>query len=810
MHALESYASTTQRTSYTAVGYGSDAELSYLNGRIGPSRPIPEALCRLRSLSRRRSECVSGEKRMNLRRTTALSLATAVAALSHAAVARAQDDIIVTGSKLGAHPEASTGSLQELDSSAIAEAGLTRPADLSKRVPGFTYTRSSYGNPVLTLRGVGFYDTSLTAPPAVSLYVDEAPLSYPALASGAMLDVDRVEVAKGPQGTLFGQNATGGAVNFVTAKPTPALAAGITTTLDHFGQSSSEGYVSGPVTSTLGLRAAVRYEGGGDWQQSDTRDDTRGGADFLAARLLARWAPSSRLSLLLNMNLWRDRSDSEAGQLLAVRTASPALPSALFTHPQRIRGNRIVDWTPGQNFKKDSDFRQLVLRGDYDAGAVKITSISSWQHLRRNDAVDADGTDLQLFEARTPGRVSILSQELRASGATGGLHWVLGGSYQHERTRDGLRIRFPQSSYPFDGVDQQGRQTMRSWALFASADYSLAPTLTLEGGLRYTDEDRSFEGCTHDDGDGTGAAYVSRIATALSGKRVIIPTGGCATLSATFLPAEVRGTLVDRNWAWRGGLKWAPKEGLLAYATVSRGRKSGSFPTLAATAASQFVPARPESVVAYEAGVKITDSRDLLSITAAGFYYDYRDKQLRGKTIDPRIGPLGALVNVPRSHVWGGEVELGITPAAGLRLSAGASYTHSRIEGPFRSYDGLGTLRDLGGEQFPLSPEWHLVGGAEYRWAVGRRREAFVGSNVTFLSSSNADLGDIPVLRLNPYAVVDARAGMGFGDRWTLEVFVRNLANQDYATFVSTVAPDVIVRYTGRPRTFGLRLGYRL
>jgi len=119
-------------------------------------------------------------------------------------------------------------------------------------------------------------------------------------------------------------------------------------------------------------------------------------------------------------------------------------------------------------------------------------------------------------------------------------------------------------------------------------------------------------------------------------------------------------------------------------------------------------------------------------------------------------------------------------------------------------------LKDLGGEQFPLSPEWHLVGGAEYRWAVGRGREAFVGSNVTFQSSSNADLGNIPVLRLNPYAVVDARAGMGFGDRWTLEVFVRNLADQDYATFVSTVAPDVIVRYTGRPRTFGLRLGYRL
>jgi outer membrane receptor protein involved in Fe transport len=159
---------------------------------------------------------------------------------------------------------------------------------------------------------------------------------------------------------------------------------------------------------------------------------------------------------------------------------------------------------------------------------------------------------------------------------------------------------------------------------------------------------------------------------------------------------------------------------VLGYATVSRGRKSGAFPTLAATSARQFAPARPESVVAYEAGLKIASRDGLLHVTAAGFYYDYRDKQLRGKTIDPGIGAIGALVNVPKSHVWGGEVELRATPARGFALTGGASYTHSRIDGPFVNYDGLGRLKDLAGERFPLSPTWHLVGEAEYRWAAGR------------------------------------------------------------------------------------------
>lgn len=475
-----------------------------------------------------------------------LHIAMMTSALAAPLIAHAQEqatpgDIVVTASKLGTDPEADAGSIQTLDAGTLAAAGVTRPSDLSKLVPGFTYTRSSYGNPVFTLRGIGFYDNSLTAPPAVSLYVDEAPLSYPALASGAMLDLERVEIAKGPQGTLFGQNGTGGAINFVTARPTTALRSGVDASIDNFGEVRGEGFISGPLSDALGLRVAARYEGDGDWQRSDTRDATRGGADFLAGRVLTQWSPSSRATLLLNVNFWRDRSDSEAGQLLAIRTNSPARPPALFAHPLGVRDNRDADWAPGMPFKKHGDFQQIALRGTYDVGAATITSISSWQHLKRDDAMDADGIAFELFDVRTPGTVSILAQELRASGSARAVHWLVGGKHQHERTRDGLDIRFAQSSYPFDGVDQQGRQTMESWALFANGDVALSSTLTIEAGLRHTDEDRSFSGCTHDDGDGTGAAYLSRIASALSGSRVTIPAGACATLSAQFLPAEVHG-----------------------------------------------------------------------------------------------------------------------------------------------------------------------------------------------------------------------------------------------------------------------------
>ena len=155
-------------------------------------------------------------------------------------------------------------------------------------VPGLTFARSSYGVPVYTIRGIGYYDTSLSGAPAVSVNTDEIPLPYPAMTTGAGLDVERVEVLKGPQGTLYGQNATGGAINYISAKPTKTFSAGIDATYQSFNEGIVQGFVSGPLTDTLGIRVSGRADEGGDWQRSYTRSDKIGRSDQLIGPRPAR------------------------------------------------------------------------------------------------------------------------------------------------------------------------------------------------------------------------------------------------------------------------------------------------------------------------------------------------------------------------------------------------------------------------------------------------------------------------------------------------------------------------------------------
>jgi outer membrane receptor protein involved in Fe transport len=718
-------------------------------------------------------------------------------------------DIVVTASKIAGRSTDDPRSIQSLDGAVLASRNINSVADLGRFVPGLTFTQSGYGTPVLTIRGIGFYDTSLAAPPAVSLSIDEAPIPYLALAAGAMLDLERVDVLKGPQGTLYGQNSTGGSINFVAAKPTDSLAAGLSESVSRFGESDTEAFIGGPVAAHLGVRLSARYERGGAWQRSDTRDASLGTRDFLTGRVLTRWTPSSSTTVSLNVNGFRDRSDNQAGQLIGVYSSSPSVVAAISRHPIGVRGNRVADWNPARPPRHHSDYVQSVARIDTRTSFATLSSISSVQHLTRNDQSDTDGTQIELFETGLPGRATILAQELRATGDLDALHWLVGGNYQREWIRDGLDARFSEGNFPFDATNVRTRQAVRTYAVFANGEYALTSRLSVEGGIRYTDEVRRFSACAFDAGDGTGAAYVARAASLLSGRPVTIPAGGCSTLGPDLRPAIVHDVLMDRNWSWRGGVRWRPARGAMLYANVSRGHKSGAFPTIGATSSAQFAPARPETVLAYEAGIKLDDAARRLEASAAGFYYDYRDKQLKGKAIDPRLGPLAGLINVPRSHVVGAEVEVAWRPFDGLRFNLGGSYSHSRIDRSFLNYDALGRRADLSGEAFPLTPKWHLTGGADYRWRVAGNLTAVAGLDASYVTSTNAGLGNLPLLEIPAYALVSTRLGVE-KERWRIQLFVQNIADQRYATNVSAISPDTVVRLTGRPRTFGVSASYRI
>ena len=231
----------------------------------------------------------------------------------------------------------------------LKERGITSVADLTRLVPGLTIQESSFNSTSFTLRGVGFFNSDLATPPAVTVYVDEAPLPYPAMTRLAAFDLARVEVLKGPQGTLYGQNATGGAVNYIAAKPTEAFEAGVDATYGSFDRTAGWAASSAARSLiTLGVRVAVQGRRGDAWQESITRPgDELGKIRELQASRDARMAPRRAVRVPRSrLPMTHDDSDSIAAQFLApAPTIPPLAVPGLLTFPV-VTEPRAADWTP--------------------------------------------------------------------------------------------------------------------------------------------------------------------------------------------------------------------------------------------------------------------------------------------------------------------------------------------------------------------------------------------------------------------------------------------------------------------------------
>lgn len=718
-------------------------------------------------------------------------------------------DIIVTAQKRSENVNKVGVSITAVQGDALQQRGIVDASDLVKVAPGFNFVQSAYGVPVLTLRGVGFYDTAVGAASAVSVYVDEVPLPLSIMALGATLDLNRVEVLKGPQGTLYGQNATGGAINYISARPTDSFHSGADLTYGRFNRVELKGFVSGPITETLTARVAARFDRNDDWQRSYTRDATNGEGNIFTGRAIVDWKPSDRLRFSFMVHGWRDRSESQAPQLAAITGA--ASPAVLRAYPLPPRDNRAADFDPDLSLKRKSWFIQGSARVDYDlTDAATLTSITAYSKLKRFSPVDADGTAIQAYALINPGHSRDFSQELRLSGDAGPLHYVAGLNYAWESVFDQSDPLARTSSFPFQRASAHSDQNINTYAAFASIDYKLSDTLTLQGGMRYTDQHRRFVGCTYDSGAGDFSAAVSRIATARAGRPITIPPGACLTLNASFEPAQVRSQLNEDNVSWRAGVNWQANPVTLLYANVSKGYKNGAFPTAGATFAVQLSPATQESLTAYEAGFKLGLFDRTLQLNGAVFYYDYRDKQFRGRIVDPVIGPQSALINVPKSRVAGAEIQATLRPIAGLTLNTGVTYIGTKILGDFVNYDALARRVLLSGEAFPLTPDWQVTSDIDYQFSVNDTLNGFLGGGVTYQGSTNGGLGNLPQFAIGSYTLIDLRAGVALkDDRWRLTAYVKNLTDKYYATLVSQPGPDAAIRFTGQPRTYGLTLSYR-
>ncbi len=737
------------------------------------------------------------------------------------------DDIVVTANKRAQSLDTVPMSITAVSGDQLVSKGVTSVQELTKFTPGLTFVESGTSVPVYSLRGVGFYDTSLGSRPTVSVYVDEAPLPFSIMASGSAFDLERVEVLKGPQGTLFGQNATGGAINYIAAKPKGTFGAGMTASFARFNTADVQGYVTGPLADGVEARLAVRQVLGGDWQKSYTRDAGLGQKDFTQARFLLDIRPTDRLKIAINLNGFRDNGDTQAGQLIAIYPTRPdkigQFPG-VTAYPLAPSNSRAADWGPRNDLRKHNVFYQASFRADYDlTDRIKLTSLTSYSHMRIHQVVDSDGMSLQNSGFDIHGRLSSLSTEARATADFGNLHLIAGGNYADDRALEDDDVTYFYSSLsaalqPFvpnaGGIENYANQKYKTKAVFGNADLDIGRLITLHGGVRYTKVDLDYRACSRA-GTADGAAGFNALFAVLRARLGLAPgasiaKGECFSLDARINPGYAQGTFDQDNVSWRAGIDIKPFDRGLIYFNVSRGYKAGSIPNVSATAIDQLAPISQESVLAYEGGFKVSLWDRHVDLSGAGFYYDYSDKQLLGRFLStPNLfGPLEGLSNVPKSRVIGGEFQINARPVRGLTITLAGTYLDSKITSEFTNYSILGTLQAFRGESFPYTPKFQGLVDADYGFPISARLDGTVGGNYSYRTKTKGGFGQEDVLNIDAYGLLDLRAGVRAHDgSWSAQVFGRNVTNQYYWTNVAKYV-DTVRRLSGMPAAYGIQFSH--
>jgi iron complex outermembrane receptor protein len=761
---------------------------------------------------------------------TRAPVAPAAAAQAETPPASDVGDIIVTAQKRSERINDVPLSITAATSEDLAKVGVTDTSQLVKIVPGFTYQLSPYGTPVYGLRGISFFDTSGIAQPAVSVYVDQVPLPLSILARGAALDIERVEVLKGPQGTLFGENATGGAINYIAAKPTSRFAAGADVQYGRFNQAEIGGYVSGPLSGTLSARVAARTEQRDDWQYSTTRSDSAGQRNFNEARLLLDWKPDPGIRFELNVNGWKDRSDSQVAQFrrFVPQVAAPASPTnptggyppayaALGAYRAAPDDARASDWDAGFDLRRDDSFFQTSLRSEFDlVDGLTLTSLSSYIRYKGSVPTDPDGTNYLDVQNTQVDDVNIVNQELRASYDRGSLKLLAGGYYQHAKLYEDGFAQIGGTNAFIAGVHNTGgdyinHQKVDTYAGFGGVDVDLGHGLKLQGSARYTKQNRDYRGCARDDGNGSFALAFSRVSSMFSGSPTVIAPGSCFTLdSATFKPAGMVSRSLDQdNVSWKAGISWEPNRRTLLYANATKGFKAGGFATLPYAFTGQINPVVQESVQAYEAGFKLTLANGHIQFNGAGFHYDYTNKQIQGYVLILPFGNLPALINVPKAKIDGAELSLAWQATPALRVTASGTYVDARVARDFATLDPFAAAININGQTLPATPRWQGNVDVDYRFGTGGRWRPYMGAALAYQSSSYAAFGENPEFVLPRRALLDLRAGVEREDgRWRVEAFGRNVTNRYYWLNVSHQI-DAVTRLSGMPATYGVRATFR-
>ncbi|MCZ8131838.1 MAG: TonB-dependent receptor [Steroidobacteraceae bacterium] len=758
-----------------------------------------------------------------LRGAVALALSAAAAAAAAETPAGALEEVVVTAQKREQSLQEVGISVAAYSAAELSARGVESSIDVAQITPGVHVSGSIGGqNSQFTVRGVTQADFADTLEAPVAVYVDN---TYIAMQQGqvfGLFDLDRVEVLKGPQGTLFGRNATGGLVHFVTARPTREPAGFVSVTYGANQQNRVEAAVGGPLSDSIAVRVSGLYNefdpiirnsfpGAGDFWN----DDTRAGrvqleyraSDAFSARISA-FAGKSDIGLAPYLQTpvvpVFDAQGRQVNTIVAsptetrigigpggIATDSAGVPTIarrpvaggdLFgyccSNSKDFRTSENIGTDSGNTFKT----RGASLFLDWNLGGLAIASISDFKKFEKSNINDPDAGPVDLFGFISVANTRQWSEELRFSGSSGAWNWVGGAYYldvDAKVPREGITVSSTSvlnaalgaGGAAIDLRDFAFKRT-KSASLFGQVEYQLADAWKLIGGARVINEKQKFN-------YGTG-----------------IYLGGTDTLIApgrTFADS-----FNDTLWAAKVQLEWTPVDGLLVYGGVNRGVKAGAFnqPLFINGLPDSQIPYGPETLTSFEVGFKSTLLDGRMRLNGSTYYYDYKDYQVFEIRVADNV------VRNAKARNYGAELDMTFKPVDNATLGLSASALDAQVKNIV--LNGITRTVDT-----PYAPGFQASAYARVSWPLGTGEMA-LNADVSHTGSFYYQIFNFDAQRVDAYTLGNVRLTYAPNANWEFRAFVKNVTDERYVRIgfdLGTLSGGAQTAY-GLPRWWGAEVRY--
>jgi iron complex outermembrane receptor protein len=694
------------------------------------------------------------------------------------------EDVVVTARRTEENLQRVPGSVSAFSERALERIGAQDPTGLQGAVPNLNIVqgRGSSNATNIYIRGVGQPDALQTFDPAVGVYVDDVYIARIRGTQFDLLDLERVEVLRGPQGTLYGKNTPGGALKLVSRKPGGEPRGQYSATFGSYGQAEARLLASAPLNDQVAVGISLLGAQRDGYVTDPVKGEDYNDRNTFAGRAALAFTPNERLRVDLSADLARDRASLTVGQATSTITTLFGTPILVLpaTPPEYNFRTRT---TPGLPNSTELDNWGVSAIVTYDLSeALTLKSITAYRQLETNDFIDIDATQLEIGDVLVAVDQDQTSQEFQLAynqgpwQAVGGVFYLKEdvSSHQEAYADDLVGVFAPLGLFnpTFLRTIDDDLQTT-SWAAYANATFSVTEALRVSAGIRYTHEEKDYFRTT-----------------------------------STFSTAPVlRGTFAFKaqdEWedvSPMASIDYQAAENILLYGRVAKGFKSGGFNGRANNAGEEQ-PYDPETVMSYEAGVKTDwlDRRLRANFTVfTSTYEDFQARVSRSVTspTQPVPSPDFAVLNAGELEISGAELEVTATPVTGLLLEAQVGYLDAKYNEFFeeRLIGGVLTRIDRSFQEPAFSPDWTMRFAGQYEFTLGAAR----GQR-------------FPGMFQEDYWLYDARLMWESPDRrWSATLFGRNLADEVYKTDAQEFSSvgNIRTAYYGAPRTYSLTLGFR-